>query len=455
MKLIVITLPNFFPGEAEAITTLFRYGLEILHLRKPEANLTEIVKLLDQIPEEYHSRIVIHEHFQLVNQYNLKGIHLNRRNPNPPQDYKGNISCSCHTLNEVQLRKPTCNYVFLSPIYDSISKTGYSSAFTICEIQKAQQQGIIDSHVMALGGINASRLNEVKQLGFGGAALLGDVWNHLGADFVPHFLRLRQETFTPVILSIAGSDCSGGAGIQADTKTISALGGYAATVITAVTAQNTQGVQAIYPQSEEIVRRQIESVMDDLTPHAIKIGMVHDVDIVTAIADCLKTYRPKHIVYDPVMISTSGRRLMTEKTVQEICEKLFPLCDLITPNLHETALLTSKTINSINDMEQAAQTLAHHYGISVLVKGGHLEGDKMFDVLFHQENTYHYVAPKIESHNLHGTGCTLSSAIATQLAYGISMEQAVKQAKQYTYQAINRGKNMQIGHGNGPLWHFF
>lgn len=138
MKLIVITLPNFFPGEAEAITTLFRYGLEILHLRKPEADLTEIVKLLDQIPEEYHSRIVIHEHFQLVNQYNLKGIHLNRRNPNPPQDYKGNISCSCHTLNEVQLRKPTCNYVFLSPIYDSISKTGYSSAFTICEIQKAQ-----------------------------------------------------------------------------------------------------------------------------------------------------------------------------------------------------------------------------------------------------------------------------------------------------------------------------
>lgn len=106
-------------------------------------------------------------------------------------------------------------------------------------------------------------------------------------------------------------------------------------------------------------------------------------------------------------------------------------------------------------MEQAAQALAHHYGISVLVKGGHLEGDKMCDVLFHKENTYHYVAPKIESHNLHGTGCTLSSAIATQLAHGFSMEQAVKQAKQYTYQAINRGKDMQIGHGNGPLWHFF
>ncbi|WP_288180078.1 bifunctional hydroxymethylpyrimidine kinase/phosphomethylpyrimidine kinase [Bacteroides sp. CAG:633] len=266
---------------------------------------------------------------------------------------------------------------------------------------------------------------------------------------------MRQAAFTPIILSIAGSDCSGGAGIQADTKTISALGGYAATVITAITAQNTQGVQAVYPQTDETVRRQIESVMDDLPPHAVKIGMVHDANIVTAITDCLQIYRPPHVVYDPVMISTSGRRLMTEETIQAICEKLFPLCTLITPNLHETALLTGNTINSINDMEEAAQTLAHRYGISVLVKGGHLEGNEMCDVLFHRENIYRYNVAKIESHNLHGTGCTLSSAIATQLAYENPMEEAVRQAKQYVYQAINRGKNMQIGQGNGPLWHFF
>lgn len=455
MKLIVITRPDFFPGEAEAITTLFYYGLEILHLRKPESDITEIESLLDKIPEEYHSRIVVHEHFQLVNRYHLKGIHLNRRNPHVPQDYKGHISCSCHSLEEVKQHKPSCNYVFLSPIFDSISKAGYSSAFTANQLQEAHRQGIIDSRVMALGGLDSERMNDIKQFGFGGAVLLGDIWNHLGNDFIPHFLRLRQAAFTPIILSIAGSDCSGGAGIQADTKTISALGGYAATVITAITAQNTQGVQAVYPQTDETVRRQIESVMDDLPPHAVKIGMVHDASIVTAITDCLQIYRPQHVVYDPVMISTSGRRLMTEETIQAICEKLFPLCTLITPNLHETALLTGNTINSINDMEEAARTLAHRYGISVLVKGGHLEGDEMCDVLFHRENIYRYSVAKIESHNLHGTGCTLSSAIATQLAYGNPMEEAVRQAKQYVYQAINRGKDMQIGQGNGPLWHFF
>ncbi len=455
MKLIVITRPDFFPGEAEAITALFRYGLEILHLRKPESGLAEIESLLDRIPGIYHPRIVVHEHFQLVDRYRLKGIHLNRRNPDVPQGYEGHVSCSCHSLEEVELHKPSCNYVFLSPIFDSISKAGYSSAFTATRLQEARRQGIIDSRVMALGGIDSERMDDIRQFGFGGAVLLGDIWNHAGSGFIPHFLRLRQEAFTPVILSIAGSDCSGGAGIQADTKTISALGGYASTVITAITAQNTQGVQAVYPQADETVRHQIESVMDDFLPHAVKIGMVHDAAIVTAIADCLKTYRPQHIVYDPVMVSTGGCRLMTEETVQAICEKLFPLCSIITPNLHETALLTDNTIHTTNDMEQAAQTLARRYGTSVLVKGGHLEGDKMCDILFHRGSIHRYTALKIESRNLHGTGCTLSSAIATQLAYGNPMEEAVWQAKQYVCQAISRGKSMQIGRGNGPLWHFF
>ena len=158
----------------------------------------------------------------------------------------------------------------------------------------------------------------------------------------------------PIILSIAGSDCSGGAGIQADIKTISALGGYAASVITAVTAQNTLGVQSVYPIPADMVKAQIASVMDDLRPDAVKIGMVYDAGIVTAIVDCLQTYTPECIVYDPVMISTSGRRLMTEETIQVIKTELFPLCTLITPNLNEASLLWGQTITGTVEMRQAA-----------------------------------------------------------------------------------------------------
>lgn len=270
--------------------------------------------------------------------------------------------------------------------------------------------------------------------------------------------------FPPIILSIAGSDCSGGAGIQADIKTISALGGYAASVITAVTAQNTLGVQSVYPIPADMVKAQITSVMDDLRPDAVKIGMVHDAGIVTAIVDCLQTYTPECIVYDPVMISTSGRRLMTEETIQVIKAELFPLCTLITPNLHEASLLCGHTIADTVEMQQAARELSRKYHTDVLVKGGHLQGDDMCDVLHctpasaetdaHPQDCTLYSYPKIESRNLHGTGCTLSSAIATLLARGNKPDEAVRQAKAYIGTAINHGKEMNIGHGNGPLWHF-
>lgn len=268
----------------------------------------------------------------------------------------------------------------------------------------------------------------------------------------------------PIILSIAGSDCSGGAGIQADIKTISALGGYAASAITAITAQNTVGVQAVHPLPTDIIRAQIEAVMDDLQPDVLKIGMVHHAAIVHVIVECLLKYRPKFVVYDPVMISTSGRRLMNEETVQVIKEELFPLCTLITPNLIEASLLNGQTISTIAEMERVAQKISRRFGTSVLIKGGHLDSEDMCDILCCKPSVtatippsfVHtiYSNPKIESHNLHGTGCTLSSAIATFLAHGERLEEAVRKAKDYISTAINNAKNMQIGHGNGPLWHF-
>lgn len=192
MKLIVITTPGFFEGEADAITSLFRAGLEILHLRKPGASAEEIEHLLHQIPAEFMQRIVTHEQFGLATTFDLKGIHLNGRNPEPPLGYKGHVSCSCHSLEEVVQRKNTCNYVFLSPIYNSISKEGYASAFSYDNLKEAQQAGIIDSKVMALGGISRKHFAEIESLGFGGVVLLGDIWQRIGADFISHFSQLKQ-----------------------------------------------------------------------------------------------------------------------------------------------------------------------------------------------------------------------------------------------------------------------
>lgn len=259
-----------------------------------------------------------------------------------------------------------------------------------------------------------------------------------------------------IVLTIAGSDSSGGAGIQADIKAISALGSFAASAITSITAQNTLGVQGIHPIPAGMVRQQIEAVMDDLHPDALKIGMVCDKDIAHIIAESLRKYRPQWVVYDPVMVATSGHKLMTDDTIECICQELIPQATLITPNLYEAQILLREKITCLHEMEKGADVLGKTYGCSVLIKGGHLEGGEMCDILYDakEEQIFRYPAPKIESHNLHGTGCTLSSAIATKLSQGHSMKEAIALAKSYVTKAIDAAKDMQIGHGHGPLWHF-
>lgn len=261
----------------------------------------------------------------------------------------------------------------------------------------------------------------------------------------------------PCILSIAGSDCSGGAGIQADLKTISALGGYAATAITAITVQNTTGVRAIHAVPPIYVRGQIEVVMEDIRPEAVKIGMINDIEIVEVIADCLRRYHPRFVVFDPVMVSTSGHKLIEDSAISALTRELMPLSSLITPNLKEAEVLTGHPINKVEEMRAAAPELLKFGCEAVLLKGGHLEGGKMCDVLqiAGEEEPHLFVSDKIESKNTHGTGCTLSSAIATFLALGYDMPQAVERAKAYVTGGINAGKDVHIGEGHGPLNHFY
>lgn len=259
-----------------------------------------------------------------------------------------------------------------------------------------------------------------------------------------------------VVLTIAGSDSSGGAGIQADIKTISALGGYAASIITAVTAQNTLGVQEIFPMPPNMVKKQLTAVMEDLQPKSVKIGMIYDTDTAQVITGALKKYRPTFVIYDPVMVSTSGRRLMAVSAIQYIQDELFPLCTLVTPNLNEASLLCGTTLNNTDQMKTYGKMLSMRYNTNVLIKGGHLNSCFMNDILCTTEGTCReYTTSKIISQNLHGTGCTLSSAIATILLKDIPLDKAVDEAKKYITRAIEESKEWHIGKGNGPLCHFF
>ena len=258
------------------------------------------------------------------------------------------------------------------------------------------------------------------------------------------------------VLSIAGSDSGGGAGIQADLKTFAALGCYGMTALTALTAQNTLGVQAIHAVPPAFLKAQLQSVLDDIGVDAIKIGMLHAPDIVEVVAWAIDQYRPQHVVLDPVMVATSGDRLIAEETVAELVRQLFPRASLITPNLDEAAWLLGHPIERADDLPAAAAELRAMGARAVLLKGGHLAGTEVVDWLdLPGQPGLRLASPRIASHNVHGTGCTLSSAIAAHLALGHDMAQAVTLARRYILGAIEAGARVRVGGGHGPLNHGF
>lgn len=260
-----------------------------------------------------------------------------------------------------------------------------------------------------------------------------------------------------VVLSVAGSDPSGGAGVQADIKTISALGCYAATAVTSVVNENTVGVYGVHDIPADFVVGQVLSVLDDFEVDAVKIGMLHSPELVSALAAVLRERKVGNIVLDPVMVATSGDSLMMDETVDVLKRELAPLASVLTPNIPEAErLLGGRTIKSVDDMKEAAADLTD-LGCSVLLKGGHLEGDVMMDILCNTQTRERLELPsdKIKTENTHGTGCTLSSAIAAHLAKGKRLTSAVVAAKEYMNAAITAGAEYSIGKGHGPVCHIF
>jgi len=268
---------------------------------------------------------------------------------------------------------------------------------------------------------------------------------------------MTDETFEfeyPRVLSIAGSDSGGGAGIQADLKTFSALGCYGMTAITALTAQNTLGVRAIHGVPAEMLRQQIDAVVEDIGLHAVKIGMLHAPDIVQTVADAIDRHALDNVVLDPVMVATSGAVLIENPAIAALVRELFPRADLVTPNLDEAALLVGRPLNNEHDMEAAAHELLAMGARAVLLKGGHLKGEQVSDLLLMPNGALIWMrASRIHSANTHGTGCTLSSAIAAHLALGAGLMEAVQAARAYVRAALEAGAKVRTGSGSGPLNH--
>ncbi len=254
-------------------------------------------------------------------------------------------------------------------------------------------------------------------------------------------------------LTIAGSDCSGGAGIQADIKTMTMNGVFAMSAITALTAQNTTGVTAVSEVSPEFLRQQIDAVFEDIRPDAVKIGMVSSAGLVEVIAERLRHYSAENIIVDPVAVATSGSSLSSSEAYEALKKLLLPIAALVTPNIPEAELLSGITISSDEDMTAAAGIICEKYGCNVLCKGGHSVNDAN-DLLFRMNGTHHWFTGKrVDNPNTHGTGCTLSSAIAANLAKGHSMPEAISLAKEYISGAL--GSMLDLGSGSGPLDHIF
>lgn len=259
------------------------------------------------------------------------------------------------------------------------------------------------------------------------------------------------------ILTIAGSDCSGGAGIQADIKTISALGCYAASAITAITVQNTVGVAGVEPVAPQVVAGQIRAVMDDIRPAAVKVGMVNDAATIQAIAGALRPYSPAAVVVDPVMVSTSGSVLMQADALAAFRSELEPLATLITPNVHEAEVLSGLVISDEASCHAAGLVIARDSHCSVLIKGGHFGGANKVDRLYSPDGRLAetFATAAVDTVNTHGTGCTLSSAIACFMGRGCDIASAVRQAKAYVTAALEAGAGVSVGQGHGPVNHFF
>lgn len=371
------------------------------------------------------------------------------------------------------------DYLGVSPVFSTTTKLDIAVPLGLEGTKIVTQMTGLPT--VGIGGINLHNAAEVIAAGASGVAVVSAIVSQddvvaatsqlkRAVDEAKHSqidrVEIQQKSIFSynykekyaTVLTIAGSDSGGGAGIQADIKSISANGAYAASVITALTAQNTQGVQDIFPIPSNFIRAQIRAVMEDIQIDAVKIGMLHDTETICAVRDMLLDYPVKYIVLDPVMVATSGHKLLEDDAIATLKKELIPMATLITPNIPEAEILLGRPIECQDELPSVARELSDVFGgVSVLVKAGHLTERTLIDVLY-DANTKEVVkltSQRLDTRNTHGTGCTLSSAIAAQIAHTGDVTKSVRVAQQYIAEAIQAGANYHIGEGHGPVKHFY
>lgn len=452
----------------QQLETALKAGVTLVQLREKhmdEAEFIEEAKQVKALTDKYGVPLIINDNVKVALACKAAGIHVGQEDleTGEVRQILGPdkiIGVTAKTVEQAKRAEAAgADYLGCGAVFGSSTK---SDAKPMTMERLKEITSAVSIPVVAIGGIHAGNAGELAGTGVSGVAVVSGIFGE--ADIAGAVRQLKETVAHKIIggnstdplrrkvLTIAGSDCSGGAGIQADLKTMTALGAYGMSVITALTAQNTTGVYGIADAAPEFVAKQLDCVFTDICPDAVKIGMVSRKDIITAIAAKLKEYHAKNIVLDPVMVSTSGSRLLAEDAMDALAAQLLPLAVVMTPNIPEAELLSGIRVETEREMEQAAQLIAEKYGGAVLVKGGHQIGTAN-DVLYRDGTWTWFYGDRIDSPNTHGTGCTLSSAIACGLAEGRCVEESVRQAKAYLSGALASG--LDLGKGSGPLDHCY
>lgn len=443
----------------EQIEEALQGGVSCIQLREkhlPFEEFLEEAKEVKKVCQQYGVPFLINDNVELALKVDADGVHIGQDDMDPvkvrallgPNKIMG---VSAHNVEEaMKAQSAGADYLGVGAVFGTATKKDANP------LPKGMLHDICHSvtiPIVAIGGVNRENIKELAGSGVAGVAVVSAVFaaeNIREESGLLYEEVCRMKAMRKTALTIAGSDSSGGAGIQADLKTMLANGVYGMSAITALTAQNTTGVSGIFEVTPEFVAKQLDAVFQDIRPDAVKIGMLSSAEIMRTVSAKLKEYRAEHIVVDPVMVSTSGCSLMQSDATIALQETLFKIAEVVTPNIPEAEVLAQMTIKTSEDMERAAAKIGEEWHCAVLCKGGHSIHDA--DDLLYRDGTFTWIRGKrIENPNTHGTGCTLSSAIASHLALGYDLERAIEKAKAYISGALEAG--LDLGKGSGPLDH--
>ena len=462
LLLYAITDRSWLNGRTllEQVEETLKGGTTILQIREKdldEASFKEEALQIKALCQKYNVPLIINDNVLLAKDIEADGVHIGQddlalesaRQILGPDKI---IGVSAHNLEEAKKAYENgADYLGVGAMFSTNTKQDATDV-SFATLREICTQ--VDLPVVAIGGINQENIIQLTGSGIDGVAIISAIFASNDIEKATQQLKIKMNRMLhqkiPTALTIAGSDCSGGAGIQADLKTMMAHHVYGMSAITALTAQNTTGVTDIMNVTPEFLGEQLDSIFTDIYPQAVKIGMVSQTDIIEMIAKKLKQYHARNIVVDPVMVATSGAKLISDEAIDTLKKELFPIAMLLTPNIPEAEVLSHQTIQNEEDMIEAAKLISQQYQCAVLLKGGHQLNDAN-DLLYAEGQYQWYRGQKIENTNTHGTGCTLSSAIASSLAKGLSLQEAIDHAKTYISGALDA--QLDLGNGSGPMDH--